>query len=99
MPSDELPCAERDAAHFRRELRRQIRGTARCGTDVLLATDEPLRLVRDDAPLASRHRAEIDLRDRKDCIAEDADVDLAAVDIPLDEHLVPALEHRVDARR
>ncbi len=99
VTADELPRRQGDAANFGRELRRQIRGTARRGADVLVAADEPLRLIGHDAPLAAGHRTEVDLRDWKDRVAENADVDLPAVDVPLDEHFVPALEHRVDARR
>ena len=40
---------------------------------------------------------EVDLGDRQHGVAEDADVHLAAVDVALDDHFVPQLEHRLDA--
>ena len=99
MTADESPGAERDASHLGAELRRKLNRAARRGTDIFLAPDQPLRLIGHDSPLAARHLAEIDLGNGKHRVAKDGDVDLASVDVSLDEDLVPPLEHGVDARR
>ena len=50
-------------------------------------------------PHPARHLGEIDLGDRHDLVTEDGDVHLAARNEALNQHLVPALEHRLDSRR
>ena len=68
--------------------------TAWLGADIINASSCPLRLIGNDAPAATRHLAEIDLGDGQNCVAQDADIDLAPFDVPLHEHFLPQLEHR-----
>jgi hypothetical protein len=89
---------EDDLGNLGRDLGREIGRATRHASQVLVAALLPLRTIAHDTPEAARHRAEIDLRDRKRHVAEDANVDLAAVDKALHEHLVPTLQHRLDAR-
>src|SRR5439155_15134714 len=83
VPADELPGGERDTAYLGGDLRRQICGTARGCSEVLLAAGEPFRLIGHDAPLSAGHRAEVDLGDGKHRLPKNADVDLATIDIAL----------------
>src|SRR6266576_2610866 len=78
------------------EVFRQVGRTIWFCAEVLVAARLPLRAIRHDVPHAPRHLTEVDLGDRKDLVAEDADVHLTTVDEPLNEHFVPAFEHRLN---
>src|SRR2546428_3749633 len=65
--------------------------------EVVGGADLPLPGVREDGPGALGHAAEVDLRDRQHAAPDEADVELAAADVLLDEHFVELLRHRRDA--
>src|SRR5881397_315030 len=65
--------------------------------EVVGGADLPLPGVRKDGPRALGHAAEVDLRDRQHAAPDEADVELAAADVLLDEHFVELLRHRRDA--
>src|SRR5437879_161196 len=69
---------------------------ARCARAYRLS--QPLPRVGEDGPGAFGHVAEVDLRNRQYAAPDEADVELAAADVLLDEHFVELLRHGRDPR-